>query len=256
MEHTQVVQEQSVSGLLLRVHALTHVTRFSRSPQGTLNEHRDLDGRFMVEARLEGAGMLLEPGAFLYSVGQIEAEVRQQQAGGFLRRAVASAGTGESAFATHFTGHGTVWTEPSKKHFLISSTDSPGDTVLLDDGAFYLAQDTMQLGTHRHTNITGALSGNGLQQPKLTGQGLFVVESPVPVSEVEVIEVNAGRSLVVDGDMMLMYTGQLQVSLRPLVRGLRNMLRSGEGLVYTFTGEGTVFLTPTARRVSVASTGG
>ena len=45
--------------------------------------------------------------------------------------------------------------------------------------------------------------------------------------------------------MMLMFTGTMEVTLGPLVRGLRNSLRSGEGLVYTMRGPGQVFLTPT-----------
>jgi uncharacterized protein (AIM24 family) len=35
------------------------------------------------------------------------------------------------------------------------------------------------------------------------------------------------------------------VELKPLVRGLRNLYRSGEGLVYKIRGKGRVWLTPT-----------
>lgn len=246
MTHTQLVQEQRGNGLTLRIHALTHVTRFSHGPSG-LNETREMDGRFTVEAELQGSGVLLEPGAFQYSVGQIQASVEQQQQGGFLRRAIASAGTEESAFATRFVGHGKVWTEPTRRHFIIAeSNGEPGDEMILDDRAFYMAQDTMRLGTHTHTSMAGALSGNGLRQPKLSGAGIFVVESPVPVSEVEVLELSGRDSVMVDGDLMLMYSSSLRVELRPLVRGLRNAARSGEGLVFILSGTGTVFLTPTA----------
>ncbi len=247
MEHMQLVQEQRGNGLTLRIHALTHVTRFSQG-EGGLTETREMDGRFTVEAELQGSGVLLEPGAFQYSVGQVQASVEQQQQGGFLRRAVAAAGTGEGAFATRFTGQGKVWTEPTRKHFVIAEAGGePGDEMILDDRAFYLAQDTMRVGTHTHSSIAGALSGNGLRQPKLTGAGVFVVESPVPVSEVQVIELSGRDSVMVDGDLMLMYSASLKVELRPLVRGLRNAVRSGEGLVFILSGKGTVFLTPTAQ---------
>ncbi|WP_255579550.1 AIM24 family protein [Deinococcus sp. RIT780] len=254
MGHMQLVQEQKGNGLTLRIHALTHVTRFSHGSDG-LNESREMDGRFTVEAELHGSGVLIEPGAFQYSVGQVQAAVEQQQQGGFLRRAMATAGTGESAFATRFTGQGRVWTEPTRRHFIIAeSTGDAGDDMILDDRAFYLAQDTMQLGVHTHNTVSGALSGNGLRQPKLTGRGIFVVESPVPVSEVEVVELNGSDSVIVDGDMILMYSASLRVELRPLVRGVRNAMRSGEGLVFVISGKGTVFLTPTHRNASIAST--
>ncbi|UQN04987.1 AIM24 family protein [Deinococcus sp. QL22] len=254
MSHMQLVQEHVGSGLTLRVHALTHVTRFSRTPDGELGETREMDGRFTIEAELSGSGVLLEPGAFQYSLGQVEASVQQQQQGGFLRRAIATAGSGESAFATRFTGHGKVWTEPTRKHFIIAEmSGDPSDTMLLDDRAFYLAQDTMQLGTHTHSSISGILSGNGLRQPKLSGRGIFAVESPVPVSEIEVIELDGRQTLTADGDLALMYSASLNVELRPLVRGLRNAMRTGEGFVYVFSGKGTVYLTPTHRMISGAS---
>jgi uncharacterized protein (AIM24 family) len=73
------------------------------------------------------------------------------------------------------------------------------------------------------------------------------VEAPVPVDEIEVIELDGQNELIVDGDLMLMYSATLHVELRPLVRGLRNAMRTGEGLVYSFRGRGTVWLTPTMR---------
>ena len=76
---------------------------------------------------------------------------------------------------------------------------------------------------------------------------MFVVESPVPVDEIETIELDGSGELIVDGDLMMMYSATLQVELRPLVRGLRNALRSGEGLVFVLRGKGTVWLTPTMR---------
>ena len=254
MSHMQLVQEHIGDGLTFRVHALTKVIRFSQGADGSLTETREMDGRFTVEAELNGSGVLIEPGAFQYSVGNLQAAVQQQQVGGFLRRAMASAGTGESAFATRFTGQGKVFTEPTRRHFVIAeSGGEASDEMILDDRAFYMAQDTMKLGTHTHTNISGVLSGNGFRQPKLSGRGLFVVESPVPVSEVEVIELSGGQTLTVDGDMMLMYSASLNVQLQPLVRGFRNANRTGEGLVYVLSGKGTVFLTPTARGLSGAS---
>lgn len=199
--------------------------------------------------RLNGGSALLEPGAFQYSNGRITAEVQKNDPNaGFFKRAIQSAGTGESAFSTRFSGNGEVWTELTHKEFIIAEMDGPGDALLLDDKAFYACEGTIQLKTHMHTSISGALSGAGLMQPKLEGAGVFVVESPVPVDEIEAIELDGNGELTVDGDLMLMYSASLQVELRPLVSGLRNAMRSGEGLVYVLRGRGTVWLMPTHQK--------
>ena len=201
-----------------------------------------------VRIVLEGGAALLEPGALQYAHGKLQVEMQKNAgAGGFFSRAITSAGSGESAFATRYAGYGEVWTEVTTKHFILAAMDGPQDSLILDDGAFYACDANVALSTHIHRSVQGILSGNGLMQPKLTGAGAFVVESPVPADEVEVVELDGQKELIVDGDLMLMYSAGLQVELRPLVRGLRNAWRSGEGLVYVFRGTGTVWLTPTMR---------
>ena len=197
---------------------------------------------------LDGGAALLEPGALQYALGKLNIDVQKNaNAGGFLARAITSAGTGESAFATKFAGNGEVWTEVTTKHFILATMDGPQDALILDDGAFYACDARIAVSTHIHRSVQGLFSGNGLMQPKLTGNGAFVVEAPVPVDEIEVVELDGTDELIVDGDIMLMYSAGLQVELRPLVRGLRNAMRTGEGLVFVFRGRGTVWLTPTMR---------
>lgn len=201
-----------------------------------------------VRIVLEGGAALLEPGALQYAHGKLQVDVQKNSgAGGFFSRAITSAGSGESAFATRYAGHGEVWTEVTTKHFILATMDGPQDSLILDDGAFYACDANIAVSTHVHRSVSGIMSGNGLMQPKLTGAGVFAIESPVPVDEIEVIELNGQDELIVDGDLMLMYTATLQVELRPLVRGLRNAMRTGEGLVFVFRGRGTVWLTPTMR---------
>lgn len=196
---------------------------------------------------LTGGSVLLEPGALQYAKGKLSVEVQKNDSGGFFGRAIRSAATGESAFATRYSGHGEVWSEPTSKQFIIAQMDGPEDALILDDKAFYACEASVQIKTHTHRTVSGVLSGNGFMQPKLEGSGVFVVESPVPVDEVEEIELDGSSELIVDGDLMMMYSASLNVELRPLVRGLRNAMRSGEGLVFVFTGKGTVWLTPTMR---------
>jgi uncharacterized protein (AIM24 family) len=76
---------------------------------------------------------------------------------------------------------------------------------------------------------------------------VFAVESPVPVHEIDEVSVRPGEEVVVDGDFMLMYSASLEVTIGPLVQGLRSAMRSGEGFVYKMRGSGSVWVTPSAR---------
>jgi uncharacterized protein (AIM24 family) len=224
---------------------------FDVSRHDRITDRRMHLGR-QLRITLTGGSAALEPGALQYSIGHLQAEVQKNDPkAGFFRRQVQAAGTGESAFSTIFRGNGQIFTELTHKHFIIAEMDGPGDALLLDDKAFYACEGTIALKTHMHTSISGIISGlsqgNGLMQPKLEGAGVFVVESPVPVDEIEAVELDGTNELVVDGDLMLMYSASLQVQLRPLVSGMRNALRSGEGMVFVLRGRGTAWLLPTSR---------
>src|SRR3546814_7049507 len=76
----------------------------------------------------------------------------------------------------------------SDLNFILASLDEPSDALLLDDRAFYACAAGISLTTHRHQTVAGVLSGNGLVQPKMSGKGVFAVEAPVPVEEIDTVE--------------------------------------------------------------------
>ena len=250
-EYMKLDSELSLDNVTMRVHRFVEKRMFTRAlptaadqPPQYIAEGKDV---YQVEVSLKGGEVLLEPGALQFHHGQIESSVISHEGKGFFSRAIASAGTGESAHANKFSGSGTVWCEPSRQHFVLGMMESENDAMLLDDRAFYACSAGIKLSTHRHSTVSGVLSGNGLMQPKLTGRGVFAVECPVPEYEIKIIELDGSDELVVDGDFMLMYSASLQVSIGPLVSGLRNAMRSGEGFVYRLSGKGSVFLMPTAK---------
>lgn len=257
-EFRNIVSSEDGDGIKFEVHEFTRKSHVALAPMGSQTLGTGNTALTILHApaiarvsrqiciRLTGGAALLEPGAFQYSNGRITAEVQKNaRAGGFLQRRILASGSGESAFATKFSGHGEVWTEPTQKYFIAARMDGPGDALLLDDTAFYACEATVEVSTHIHTSVQGVLSGSGFMQPKLSGRGAFVVECPVPVDEIVELTLDGSNEVVVDGDLMLMYSASLQVKLQPLVRGLRNIMRSGEGLVYVITGKGSVWLTPT-----------
>lgn len=248
MSYRVKLSEECCGGLRAELHAICKVTsQLVQGAPGAEPNFREIyadTGLRQIRFVLQGDSVTLEPGILSYAHGALRFEVIQQQQGNFLQRAARVSGSGESAFGTRVTGTGEVWTEPTRKHFIFG-TMSGTDSMLIDDRAYYAAQGSLKLSTHTHRRVQGALSGGGLMQPRLDGTGLFVIECPVSVHEVEVLDVQPGETVTVDGDMMLMYSATMDPHIGPLVRGARNALRSGEGLVYTLQGPGQVFLTPT-----------
>lgn len=252
MAFRQLVQEESRGGITMRVHRYVEKKMVARGlptgVEGQLHFIAEPTDVHQLEIELTNAAALIEPGALQYSYGNLAVDIiRHEPNKGFFARAAASATTGESAHATRYSGTGTIWCEPVRRHFVLATMDGPQDALLLDDRAFYACSSDIALTTHMHKSVSGMFSGNGLAQPKIAGTGVFAVESPVSVNEIDEIPVRPGEEVVVDGDFMLMYSAGLEVSIGPLVKGLRGALRSGEGFVYKLRGQGTVWVTPSSR---------
>ena len=86
--------------------------------------------------------------------------------------------------------------------------------------------------------------GEGLFQARIRGTGICVFESPVPADEVLRIDLK-DETLQVDGNFALMRTGRIESSVEKSTRSLLGTITSGEGLLQTFRGTGSVWLAPT-----------
>lgn len=224
----------------------------------------------VLEITLQGGGALLQPGAFQYSRGNVRMQSLSgfqqsgfQQAGfqqgnaaggrgaglggllGGVARMAAGSVMGESSSRNIFQGQGVVWTEPTYKHLIIGEKDSQTDSYIIDDGAFYACESSMDVSPRLMLDAR-ATGGNGMVSPELKGTGFFVLESPVPFEEIE-IHTLQNDEMRVDGDLILLFSSGLHFTIERFDRGWLSTARSGEGLIYTLSGSGVVWLTPTAQ---------
>jgi uncharacterized protein (AIM24 family) len=94
-------------------------------------------------------------------------------------------------------------------------------------------------------NVSSALfGGEGWFQTRVKGSGICVFESPVPADEVVRVDLK-DQTLQVDGNFALMRTGRIEFSVEQSTKSLLGTLTSGEGLLQTFRGTGSVWLAPT-----------
>ncbi|GAA5513503.1 hypothetical protein Dcar01_02241 [Deinococcus carri] len=202
-----------------------------------------------LAVQLGGGLAVLEPGALQYLRGEIEMQATASGGaaggglGGLLRGAVTAAATGEGLFKTAYRGTGVIYTEPTRLHLLLG--ELRGEDLIVDDGAFVACVGQVTVGRHVNRGLAAALgSGEGRVQPKLSGEGVFALQSPVPPEEFQVLDLQ-GETLKVDGNLVLAYTGGLAFSVEKSTRSLLGSGRTGEGYVQVYRGTGRVWLAPT-----------
>ena len=197
-----------------------------------------------IRIKLNNASIKTEAGALYYYKGNIESKSNVGGVGGLFKKAVAGSMTNESAIKPTYSGTGEIMLEPSFKHYLIMELID--ESIIVDKGLFYCCSSTIDVRTFAQKNISSALlGGEGIFQIELRGTGIAILECGVPENEIVSYEINKGEELKVDGNFVIARTSGVNFSVTKSDKSLFGSAINGEGLLNTFTGQGTVWLAPT-----------
>jgi uncharacterized protein (AIM24 family) len=162
---------------------------------------------------------------------------------GFAKAALAAARTGESVFKPLYKGNGELYLEPTFGHYWMRQMN--GETLFADQGLFFCCEDSLKVEAHKVESFSARVAGGeGRYQTKVSGTGLVVFKIPVPPSEIIPLSLN-NETLQVDGPFALVRSAEVHFSVEKASTSLVGAVTSGEGLLQTFRGTGTVWIAPT-----------
>ncbi len=192
------------------------------------------EGLRLVKIILQNETVKTESGALYYMRGNITMQSKAPSAGGFLK----SLATGENIFRPTYTGTGELYLEPSLSGFHIMELN--GAEWILDSGAYWASDGSVEVGVERNKLVAGLVGGEGLFQTKVKGRGKVVMVAQGSVEEVHL----QNDRLVVDGNFAIARTTTLNYRVEKATKSIFGSMTSGEFLVNTFEGTGTVLLAP------------
>ncbi|MSR17347.1 MAG: AIM24 family protein [Methylococcaceae bacterium] len=196
----------------------------------------------MVRVTLQNSELLIEPGALYFMKGHLE--LKSTTGGGLAKGLMRKFLTGETLFQSRIKGSGEVFLEPSFGHYLLFNIENDG--LIFDKSTFYCASTGIDISAKLQSNISSALfGGEGFFQTHVTGTGVVVLVSPVPVAELVVYELVAGEKLSVDGNFAFVRTASVSFHAEMSSKSIFGTVVSGELLLQTFTGPGMVWVAPT-----------
>ncbi|MBQ6848622.1 MAG: AIM24 family protein [Clostridia bacterium] len=199
-----------------------------------------------VLCTLGGNAVKVQAGAMQWTGGQVTMNSGVKGVGNFLGKAIKGAVTGESAAKPIYSGSGLVMLEPTYKYIFLEDLSNWGSGIMLDDGLFLACDATVQEEVISRKNFSSAmLGGEGLFNLCLSGQGVAVLESPVPREELIEFELN-NSEVRIDGNMAIAWSKSLQFTVEKSTKSLLGSWASGEGFVNVYRGTGKILMTPTA----------
>lgn len=198
-----------------------------------------------VLIELKGNSYTISAGAMQWTAGSVKMSADVKGIGDLLGKAISSKVTKESTIKPKYQGDGLLMLEPTYKHILIEDV-SEWDGMVLDDGLFLACESKVQQKVVARTNISSAVLGKeGLFNLCLKGEGIAVLESPVPRDEL--IEFVLDNDEVrIDGNFAIAWSNTLDFRVEKSSRSLIGSAVSGEGFVNVYRGTGKILMAPIA----------
>lgn len=186
-----------------------------------------------------GESVKAESGAMAMHSFGIEIEANMQ--GGLLKSLSRSVLGGESLFISTYTAR------PDFPGWVDVAARLPGDIVVLDvdpanplvltRGSWLASSPGVELDT-KFGGMATTFGGEGGFTVHCSGTGPVVAAC---YGALDRHELPAGGGFTVDSGHVVAYSANTQPQMRKASRGIMGTLKSGEGLVFDFTGPGTVW---------------
>lgn len=140
--------------------------------------------------------------------------------------------SGENMFMSYYTAQGPaeIGFASSFAGSIIARELGPGESLICQKSAFLCASSGVELAVHFQKKLgAGFLGGEGFIMQKVTGPGVVFLELDGYVKEYDLMP---GEELVCDTGVVALMEESCQMDIH-VVKGLKNKLLGGEGLVDT-----------------------
>ena len=193
------------------------------------------EGMRLVRITIGNEMVRAEAGALSYMRGAIDVTVPLPSPG----RAIRNLLSGEPLIRPRYSGTGEIYLSPTLGGYHVLEIEK--DPWILEDGAYWASDGSVDLGVHREPLVTSFWAGEGFIdfQTKVSGSGRVVLNTIGPVDEVELHD----DRIAVEGKQVIARTAGLTYRVRRPTRSRIGYYLSGESLVRTYAGSGKVVLT-------------
>lgn len=171
-----------------------------------------------------------------------DVKIKAKMEGGLIKGLKRSILSGESLFITTLTaGTGGGWVDlaASLPGDIVTRTMDPSRALFIQKGSFLAAESGVSLDT-KWGGFKNLIGGEGGFLLRAEGQGHVVLSA---YGAIDRMELPAGQEVVVDTNHMVAFDETVKMSIRRASEaGLIQSAKSGEGLVFVFTGPGEVMM--------------
>lgn len=195
-----------------------------------------------VKITIDNEAVRAEAGALSYMRGHVQVDTPLPSLGSAIKCSISD----EPLIRPRYTGTGEIYLTSTFGGY--HAFDIDGVPWILENGAYWASDNSVQLGLHRERMMTSFWAGEGFIdfQTKVSGQGRVVLNAQGPVEEIDL-----GRETIsVEGKLVIARTADVGYRVARPTKSLFSHWLSGEDYHRQYSGPGKVLLvsTPYLRR--------
>jgi len=194
----------------------------------------------MVRVQLENAAFRYEAGALHYMQGNLKLDSKAPRVGKMMKSII----TQERLVRPVISGTGEVFLQPSYGEYHMLELNN--EEWILDRGAYFASEMGVEIDSFTNSAISAMFSGEKWFQTKVKGTGKVIITTGGPIQKV----VLNNDKLVVDGSFAVARTPGVNLKVTRASKGIFSSIISGEGLLNTFSGTGTVLIAPVSNYIN------
>lgn len=196
---------------------------------------------FSVARAMLGAGESIrsESGAMMAMASDINLDAKIE--GGIMKGLKRSVLGGESLFITTATaGANGGWIDlaPSLPGDIAVVTITPDKPLLIQKGSFLCAEQGVEIDT-KFGGMKSIFGGEGAFLLRASGQGEVVLST---YGALDRLTLEPNQQIIVDTNHMVAFAETVTMELRKSAASSMTSMKSGEGLVFVFTGPGELMM--------------
>lgn len=189
---------------------------------------------------LNDSSFITSAGAMQWTLGEVAMSADVKGVGDFVGKLFAGQVTKQTPVKPKYEGRGYLMLEPTYMYLFPIQVEEWG-AVTLEDGLFLGCEGTVQQSLESRKNLSSLLGGEGLFNLCLSGDGVALLQSPVPYETMVEVKLQ-NDEIRIDGNMAIAWSSSLSFTVERSSKSLMALATSGEGFVNVYRGTGKVLM--------------
>lgn len=198
-----------------------------------------------VRVILQDSKIISDDGVFHFSKGNINVDMKfKGENSEKIKRLKKTVTHNETLIKPAYEGTGEIYFKPEWNHYFIFQLNA--EEIIIEKNMYVCSELNIEITEARPKNVNPASHKNKdlLKQVQLSGTGICILRSPVPIDEIVVMELQ-DEAIQTEQGIVLYRSPTIEFTVENPTKSIWGNLGTTRDFLRTYRGTGTIWIAPT-----------